>query len=83
VTRGEPRIRPTLETPVPVLPAYASLPDRDISKAAPRFDGRTVFTVGQPKFVTKTCTGLWTEQGRVLESGGRGLRIECVSLCAR
>jgi len=35
VTRGEPRIRPSIVTPMPVPPACADLPDRDISTAAP------------------------------------------------
>jgi len=34
VTRGEPRIRPTTSTPVPVVPTFVGLPDRDIRAAA-------------------------------------------------
>jgi len=35
VTRGEPRIRPFVPTPVPVPPACAGLPDRDTEPTAP------------------------------------------------
>lgn len=34
VTRGEPRIRPTVTAPVSVPPARAGLPDRDAEKVA-------------------------------------------------
>jgi hypothetical protein len=34
VRRGEPRSRPSIKTPVPVVPTYVGLPDRDISTAA-------------------------------------------------
>ena len=34
MTRGEPRIRPFVSTPVPVPPACAGLPDRDTEPTA-------------------------------------------------
>jgi len=43
VTRGEPRIRPFVPTPVPVPPAFTGFPDRDTESTAPPLppcDGR-------------------------------------------
>jgi hypothetical protein len=40
VTRGEPRMRPFVPTPVPVPPACAGLPDRDTEPTAPPPDLR-------------------------------------------
>jgi len=79
VTRGEPRIFVrVIVTPVPVLPGYPGLPDRDISTTA---------TPPPPCGVgvqcRLTCTGLWTERRTCPRSWFtlvRRDREECVRL---
>ena len=82
MTRGEPRIRPSAPTPVPVPPACAGLPDRDTEPTAPPQLGTAC---ALPRCVQwrLTCTGLWTER-RTCPRAWRALlgrlREECVRL---
>jgi len=65
VTRGEPRIRPFVSTPLPVPPTCVSLPDRDTEPTAtPHVNQRIRVAPGQNsrEFQCRlTCTGLRTE----------------------
>jgi hypothetical protein len=82
VTRGEPRIRPFVPTPVPVLPACAGLPDRDTEATAPPHQGAACAPHRCVQW-RLTCTGLWTER-RTCPRAWRALlgrlREECVRL---
>jgi len=56
---GDPRraaLRPSVPIPVPVPPAYAGLPDRDIESTAPP----SLAYASEVEW-RLTCTGLWTE----------------------